>query len=145
MIRRLDHVAIAVFSTEDALNYFSDHLGLDVVSSEVIEELEVRLTYLSTGNAFLQLVEPLTETTPVAEHLRQHGEGFHHVCFGCDDPMAEAERLGEGQARAGRGHGRISAFIPGPVHHGARLECTGFHWAQDVDETPGALGLTNPD
>lgn len=145
MIRRLDHVAIAVYSTDDALDYFSDHLGLDVVSSEVIEELEVRLTYLSTGNAFLQLVESLTNTNPVAEHLRQHGEGFHHVCFGCDDPMAEAERLGEGPAKAGRGRGRVSAFIPGPVRHGARLECTGFQLAQDVGQTPGAIGLANSD
>jgi methylmalonyl-CoA epimerase len=145
VIRRLDHVAIAVLSTEDALAYFSDHLGLDVVTSEIIEELDVRLTYLSTGNAFIQLVESLSEATPVAEHLRQHGEGFHHICFGCDDPMAEANRLGEGVAKAGRGLGRISAFIPGPIHHGARLECTEFHMAHDVDETPGALGLNVPD
>lgn len=143
MIRRLDHVAIAVFSTQDALAYFSDHLGLEVVTSEVIEELEVRLTYLSTGNAFLQLVESLTDTSPVAEHLRQHGEGFHHVCFGCDDPMTDANRLGEGIAKAGRGRSRVSAFIPGPIRHGARLECTEFHEAQDVAQTPGALGLAN--
>jgi methylmalonyl-CoA epimerase len=143
VIRRLDHVAIAVFSTEDALVYFSEHLGLEVVRSEVIEELEVRLTYLSTGNAFLQLVESLSENTPVAEHLRQHGEGFHHVCFGCDDPMTDATRLGEGTAKAGRGRARVSAFIPGPIHHGARLECTEFHQAQDVTQTPGALGLAS--
>jgi len=58
-LRRLDHVAVVVRSTEDALRYYGDQLGLRVHSTEELDAPHVRLTYLDVGNAFLQLVEPL--------------------------------------------------------------------------------------
>jgi methylmalonyl-CoA/ethylmalonyl-CoA epimerase len=142
VIRRLDHVAIVVRSTEDALAHFSGRLGLPVVSSEELEVPAVRLTYLSTGNAFLQLIEPLSAEGPIASFLETHGEGMHHVCFGADDPIQDATALGvAGAATAGHGRGRVSAFAPGPAVHGVRVECTGFDVNEDVAASPGALGL----
>ncbi|MGH2945549.1 MAG: VOC family protein, partial [Solirubrobacteraceae bacterium] len=110
MLRRLDHVAVVVRCTERALEHFGARLGLPVVASEELRTPHVRLTYLSTGNAYLQLVEPLSRDGPIAEHLREHGEGLHHVCFGADDPVADAGALGDGApATAGSGRGRTSA------------------------------------
>ena len=140
LIRRLDHVAVLVRSTEQALEYFSSRLELPVVASEERPELNVRLTYLSTGNAFLQLVEPLSESRPIAAQLAEHGEGIHHICFGSDDPVADASALGNGIAAPGGGRGRVSAFVPGPIVHGVRVECTGFDLYEDVENSPGALG-----
>ena len=140
MIRRLDHVAVIVRSTEEALAYFSKRLGLPVVWSEELEVPAVRLTYLSTGNAFLQLVEPLSDDGPIASFVEEHGEGLHHVCFGADDPIQDATAIGvAGHATAGQGRGRVSAFVPGPVVHGVRIECTGFDLQEDVTDSPGAL------
>ena len=85
LVRRLDHVAIVVRSTAEALRFYEGHLGLHVQSSEEIDAPPVRLTYIDAGNAFLQLVEPLDDTSPIAAWLEQHGEGLHHVCFGVDD------------------------------------------------------------
>lgn len=141
MIRRLDHVAIVVRSTDQALEYFSGRLGLPVVASETLDDPHVRLTYLSTGNAFLQLVEPLSAAGSVGEHLSKHGEGIHHVCFGCDDPVADAGGFGGGEAASGTGRGRVSAFVPGPSIHGVRVECTAFDRVEDVEESTGALGV----
>jgi methylmalonyl-CoA/ethylmalonyl-CoA epimerase len=139
VIRRLDHVAILVRSTDSALEYFAGRLGLPVVSTEVRADLEVRLTYLSTGNAFIQLVEPLSDDGALAADLAERGEGLHHVCFGADDPVADAAALGAGPARAGGGRGRVSAFVPGPQHHGVLVECTAFDVAEDVERSAGAL------
>ncbi len=141
LIRRLDHVAVLVESTEEALEFFSEKLGLPVVSSEERADLDVRLTYLSTGNAFLQLVQPLSETGPIAEQLASEGEGIHHVCFGTDDPLGEAHAIGDGDALRGGGRGRVSSFVPGPARHGVRIECTAFNLEEDVEASPGALGL----
>lgn len=138
-IRRLDHVAIAVRSTKGALRHFRDHLGLTVIHSEELEEPRVRLTYLDVGNAFIQLVEPLDEEGDLAHWLAQTGEGLHHICFGVDDPLAAAASLGREELDVirGTGRGRVSAFIPGLLPHGVRVECTEFHRRTDVDETPG--------
>ena len=140
-LRRLDHVAVLVRDTEAALGYFRDRLGLEVARSEEIAAPHVRLTYLDTGNAYLQLVEPLDPTHELARALEEHGEGLHHICFGVDDVLAAAQELAADGAepRAGSGRGRVSAFVPGPAEHGVRVECTEFHRDEDVDATPGWL------
>jgi len=141
-VRRLDHVGIAVHDTEEALRYFADHLGLRVHHSEEIPVPPVRLTYLDAGNSWVQLVEPLDEESSIARHLREVGEGVHHVCFGVDDvlPAAAAFRAdpGAGAPVPGSGRGRRSAFVPGTVH-GVQVECTEFHHDADVEQTAGWL------
>ena len=69
MIRRLDHVAVAVADTDAALAYFRDHLGLAVVAVDFPPEVPVKLTYLDLGNTYLQLVEPLDPDHALAAWL----------------------------------------------------------------------------
>jgi len=141
VLRRLDHVAIAVRDTGEALAYFRDRLGLEVAHSEELASPHVRLTYLDAGNAYLQLLEPLDAAGDLALWLDENGEGLHHICFGVDDVLAAAAELAaDGAAPTpGSGRGRVSAFVPGPVEHGVRVECTEFRRADDVDGTPGWL------
>ncbi len=143
-LRRLDHVAVAVTSTEAALPYFRDRLGLAVVSSEELQTPRVRLTYLDCGNAFLQLVEPLSPDTEIARFLEEHGEGLHHICFGVDDVPSALASLSDDDApaRLGSGRGRVSAFVPGSLPHGVRLECTEFSPDEDIDHVAGWLSRT---
>ncbi len=141
-LRRLDHVAVAVRDTDEALRYFRDALGLAVARSEEIETPHVRLTYLDAGNAYIQLVEPLEPGLELARSIAEHGEGLHHVCFGVDDVPAAVRELAPAGAPAealGSGRGRVSAFVPGEPRHGVRVECTEFRRRDDVDDTPGWL------
>lgn len=140
VIRRLDHVAILVTDTDTALRHFRDRLGLRVAHDERITKPPARLTYLDLGNAYLQLVQPLTDDSPLADTLRASGEGLHHLCFGVDDVAADARRIGDGtDAALAGGRGRRSAFAPGKAIHGVRLECTEFHRRHDVDDIAGWL------
>ena len=74
-----------VRDTDEALRFYSGRLGLAVAASEEISSPHVRLTYLDAGNAYIQLVEPLTGNTQLTDWLDEHGEGLHHICFGVDD------------------------------------------------------------
>jgi methylmalonyl-CoA/ethylmalonyl-CoA epimerase len=141
LLRRLDHVAVAVRDTDEALRYFRDRLGLAVAHSEDLAAPHVRLTYLDAGNAYVQLLEPLDAGGELARWLEEHGEGLHHICFGVDDVLAAAAELAAADAApaAASGRGRPSAFVPGPVAHGVRVECTQFRRQEDVDRTPGWL------
>ncbi|MFI5122823.1 MAG: VOC family protein [Vicinamibacteria bacterium] len=128
VLRRLDHVAVAVEDTDRALEYFVGRLGLEVASSEVIEAPPVRLTYVVAGGVDIQLVEPLDDDSPIAAHLAEHGEGLHHIAFEVEDAPAAAAELADPDAPAvtvGSGRGRPSAFVPGAIHHGVRVEVTG--------------------
>ena len=141
VLRRLDHVAVAVRDTNGALRYFRDRLGLQVASSEELDSPHVRLTYLDAGNAYIQLIEPLDAHGELARWIDENGEGIHHICFGVDDVLAAAAELSaDGVAPTpGSGRGRTSAFVPGGPVHGVRVECTEFRRDEDVDDTAGWL------
>jgi methylmalonyl-CoA/ethylmalonyl-CoA epimerase len=141
LLRRLDHVAVLVRDTEEALRFYSGRLGLSVASSEEISTPHVRLTYLDAGNAYIQLVQPLAVDSPLIDWLEEHGEGLHHICFGVDDVAGTVGELSDPGAEIaiGTGRGRVSSFVSATGSHGVRIECTEFVRAEDVDETPGFL------
>ena|SRR6185437_13295034 len=143
MIRRLDHVAVAVADTQSALTYFRDSLGLKVIAVDDPPDVPVTLTYLDLGNTWLQLVEPLDAAHPVSLWLAQNGEGLHHICFGVDNVAEELRQLSGPIAHGlvvGSGRGRPAGFPAGEPHHGVRVECTLFDRRADVDGMPGMLG-----
>jgi methylmalonyl-CoA/ethylmalonyl-CoA epimerase len=145
MIRRLDHVAVAVADTEIALRHFRDRLGLEVVAVDEPPEVPVRLTYLDLGNTWLQLVEPIDPAHPLNAWLAEHGDGLHHVCFGVDDVECELRRLGPPGVPVpplGSGRGRPAGFTAGAPPHGMRIGCTTFDPRADVAGMPGALPAT---
>lgn len=137
MIRRLDHVAVLIRDTDEALISYCSRLGLAYVSSESLLKLRVRLTYLDLGNVYLQLLEPLDDKSEAARALATTGEGLHHVCFGVDDVERTCRLFGaleDGEELpSATGRGRLSAFVPGWRPNGVRLECTEFWPSQDLD------------
>ncbi|TDT14896.1 methylmalonyl-CoA epimerase [Ilumatobacter fluminis] len=82
---RLDHVALVVPDTDDALAIWRDLIGLPELFSEVVQNRTIRLTHLDLGATELQLVEPLVENHPLMTWIEQHGAGLHHLCFEVDD------------------------------------------------------------
>jgi methylmalonyl-CoA/ethylmalonyl-CoA epimerase len=141
-IRRLDHVAVVVRSTEDALRFYRDRLGLAVHSSEELGAPNVRLTYLDAGNAFIQLVEPLDARSPLGSWLEENGEGLHHICFGVDDVRSAVAELSDPGTEVvlGSGRGRPSSFVSANGKGaGVRIECTEFRREEDVDAAKGWL------
>lgn len=140
VIRRLDHVAIAVTDTARAVSEFRSRLGLRVLHSETLTQPPVRLTYLDAGNCAIQLVEPLDPSADVARWLDVHGEGLHHICFGVDsvpDAIAALTRQPV-EGVLGTGRGRVSGFVADAVA-GVRVECTEFRYHDDVAASPGWL------
>lgn len=130
MLRRLDHVAIAVRDTDRALEYFEGTLGLEVVHVDELDEPPVTLTYLDAGNIFIQLVSP-RRPCEIATWLDSHGEGLHHVCFAVDDVARTVELLSspDEPTQVGSGRGRVASFIRNGSPFGVLIECTEFREA----------------
>lgn len=93
MFKEVDHIAIVVRDTEEALNFYRDVLKLPLLFSEELTEIGVRLTHLDMGNLRLQLVQPLDKGHPLNDHLEKFGEGFHHVAWKVDDTEASMNNL----------------------------------------------------
>jgi methylmalonyl-CoA/ethylmalonyl-CoA epimerase len=85
---RLDHVGVAVADLAAARALYEQVLGLEVTHEEVIEDQGVHELLLSAGDAFVQLVAPLSPDTPVGRFLARRGEGVHHVGYAVPDLAA---------------------------------------------------------
>jgi methylmalonyl-CoA/ethylmalonyl-CoA epimerase len=85
---RLDHVGVAVADLAAARALYERVLGLEVTHEEVIEDQGVHELLLSAGDAFVQLVAPLSADTPVGRFLARRGEGVHHVGYAVPDVAA---------------------------------------------------------
>ncbi len=129
--KKLDHIAIVVANTDEALKLYRDVLGLPVRFSQVLEDQNVRLTHLDMGNADLQLVEPLVDDHPLQKALAERGEHLHHFCFYVDSveemiattlpSMGVPSR--DAQPRSGP-NGRQAAFIDPANTHNVLIEIT---------------------
>jgi methylmalonyl-CoA/ethylmalonyl-CoA epimerase len=127
LLRRLDHVAIAVRDTEQALHYFTGTLGLEPAYVDELDSPPVTLTYLDAGNMYIQLVSPRAPCE-IARWLDEHGEGLHHICFAVDDVVETVRALSDrdGRLELGSGRGRLAAFIQNGRPFGVPIECTEF-------------------
>jgi len=115
----LDHVAIAVSDLDEALEEFKELFGIEPLSREVVAEQGVEEAMLPVGGSFLQLLQPLSSSSPVARFLQKQGEGLHHIAIAVtsiDDALAHLKargaRLVDEQPRTGGGGHRIAFVHP---------------------------------
>jgi methylmalonyl-CoA epimerase len=126
-MKKIDHIAIAVHSIEEALQAYEGALGLELAGVGEVPEQGVRVAFLPTGESELELVEPLASDSGVAKFLEKRGEGIHHICFEVDDIEAVLQdlaargvRLIDEQPRRGA-QGRV-AFLHPKSTHGVLIE-----------------------
>lgn len=131
MFNGLDHIAIVVPNTQEALEIWRDRFGFPVLFSEAVNDGTVLLTHLDLGNTHLQLVEPLAEDHPLKEWLRTHGTGLHHLCFKVDnltEASVEASKRGlpPGEPRPHQGTlGKSALFLDRKASDNVQVELTG--------------------
>ncbi|HVF26656.1 MAG TPA: methylmalonyl-CoA epimerase [Pyrinomonadaceae bacterium] len=96
---KIEHIGIATHSIDDALGFWRDALGLDVVGTEEVAEQGVRVAMLPVGESRIELLEPTGPASPVAKFLEKRGAGIHHVAVRVDDIRSALARLKEKGAR----------------------------------------------
>jgi methylmalonyl-CoA/ethylmalonyl-CoA epimerase len=93
-LERIDHVGYAVEHLEEAIAYHADLYGMSVVHRETVPGDGVREALLAIGDSYIQLLEPLTDASPVARFMRRNGgPGVHHVGYGVADVAATLDAL----------------------------------------------------
>ena len=89
---QIDHLGIAVKSLAQAKQFYAK-LGLTPMEEETVEAEKVRLSMVPLGESRIELLEPLSDDSPIAKFLAKRGEGLHHVAIHVDDLSATVERL----------------------------------------------------
>ena len=114
MIRRLDHIAIAVPDIEAAIARFADDLGLTLKGREDVPSQSTTTAFLPIDGTQIELIHPMNEAGPVQAYLDKRGGGLHHLCFETDDIDADMSRLQR------KGY-RFLSESPQPGAHGTRV------------------------
>lgn len=78
---KLDHIGIAVKDLEEALPFWQEVMGLELVGTEVVEEQKVKVAFLPVGDTEIELLESTAEDGPIARFIERNGEGIQHLAF----------------------------------------------------------------
>jgi methylmalonyl-CoA/ethylmalonyl-CoA epimerase len=130
VIRRLNHIAIAVKDIAAASSRYRDALGAKVGAPIALPGHGVTVAFIELSNTTIELIEPLGEDSPIGKFLDAHpGGAVHHLCFGVDDifhardelKRAGAHVLGDGIPRPGA-HGKPVLFLSPEDFAGTLIE-----------------------
>jgi methylmalonyl-CoA epimerase len=118
VIRRLDHLGIAVRSIAEARGFW-EALGLAVDHVEEVPQEGVRVAMIPLGELRIELLEPTRPDSAVAKFLDKRGPGLHHICVAsdaldADDAALRAADLEllRAQPTAGAGGARVQFVHP---------------------------------
>lgn len=127
MIRKIDHVGIAVKSLEEAVKTY-ELLGFEVEEVEEVAEQKVRVAMLPVGESRIELLEATSEDSAIAKFIAGRGEGIHHIAVNAEnieEALQRAKdaglRLIDEKPRIGAG-GKKVAFVHPKSTHGVLLE-----------------------
>lgn len=125
---KIEHLGIATRNIDEAIGFWRDALGLEVVHTEEVAEQGVRVAMLPLGESRVELLEPTGADSPIAKFLEKRGPGLHHIAVRVDDIRAALAHLKEKGARlidetprTGAG-GCLVAFVHPSSANGVLLE-----------------------
>ncbi len=97
MLKKIDHIGIAVHSISNARKFYEDALGLTCERIEEVASQKVRTAFFTLGETHIELLEPTAPDSPIAKFLKKRGEGIHHVAYLSDaleDQLHQAKEQG---------------------------------------------------
>lgn len=127
MIRKIDHVGIAVKSLDEAVKTY-EALGFEVEEIEEVEEQKVKVAMLPVGESRIELLEATSPDSAIAKFIDSRGEGIHHIAINVEnieEALKKAKEAGlrliDEKPRIGAG-GKKVAFVHPKSTHGVLLE-----------------------
>ena len=95
MIKKIDHIGIAVNSIEEAVKLYTDVLGLKLKDIEVVEEQKVKTAIIPVGESKIELIESTDPEGVIAKYIEKRGEGMHHLALEVSNIQETLETLQE--------------------------------------------------
>ncbi len=119
MIKKIEHIGIAVKDIEKSNTLFKKLFGKDHYKVESVESEGVSTSFFMLGETKVELLEATNENSAIAKFIEKKGEGIHHIAYEVDNIDEEMKRLkNEGfelihqQAKDGADNKRICFLHP---------------------------------
>lgn len=119
MIKKVDHIGIAVRSINKALPFYIETLKLEFLGIEEVDSQGVKVAFIKAGETKLEPLEPTSEESPIAKFIEKRGEGPHHVALGVDsiqerinEMKEQGIRMPQDEPKAGAGGAHVAFMHP---------------------------------
>jgi catechol 2,3-dioxygenase-like lactoylglutathione lyase family enzyme len=88
---KLHHIGIVVTHIQDSVGELKKYFRFQSISLPTpVGSQKVNVCFLRIGEPFLELIEPTSPNSPIAEFASKGG-GIHHLCFEVNDIHKELE------------------------------------------------------
>ncbi len=124
---KIDHIAIAVNNVDESLKSFEKILRVKKKEIINVENEKVKVAMLELENGRIELLEPLSDDSPISKFLKERGEGMHHIAINTmefEKDLDNAIKNGLkiiGGVREGS-YGRKITFVHPKSLHGVLME-----------------------
>src|SRR6056297_3818323 len=119
MVKKIDHIGIAVKSIEESLKLYEETLGMELAGTEVVEEQKVRTAFLPIGDTEIELLESTDPEGPIGRYIEKRGEGVQHIAYRVEnveeaikEMMDKGIRMIDEKPRYGAGGAKIAFCHP---------------------------------
>jgi len=94
-VNHIDHVGVAVKDIDEALKFFQEVFGAPAAEIHSLLDQGVRATLIEVGQTRLELLEPLSDDSPVGRFIERRGEGLHHLALNVSSLAGNLKKLEE--------------------------------------------------
>lgn len=93
MLKKIEHLGIAVKDLEASNELFSKLTGKQPYKQEMVESEGVSTSFFMMGESKIELLQALNPESPISKFIEKKGEGIHHIAFDVEDIVSEMARL----------------------------------------------------
>ena len=93
MIKKIEHIGIAVENPEKSNEIFEKLLGETSYKTELVESEGVKTYFYNIGESKIELLEATKEDSPIKKFIHKRGQGMHHLALHVEDIHSELARL----------------------------------------------------
>lgn len=95
MIKKIEHIGIAVKSLETSNILFQKLFGKDHYKIETVESEHVNTSFFILGDTKIELLQATSPDSAIAKFIEKRGEGIHHIAYEVNNIEDEMTRLKE--------------------------------------------------
>lgn len=90
---KLHHIGVVVPNIQDSLGELKKYMSFQSISLPTpVGSRKVNVCFLKIGEPFLELIEPSSPDSSIAE-FASSGGGIHHLCFEVDDIQEKLDEM----------------------------------------------------
>ena len=93
MIKKIEHIGIAVKNINSSTSLFEKLLGNKPYKTEKVDSEGVNTTFFALSDQKIELLSSITKDSAIEKFLESKNEGIHHIALLVDNLEFEIKRL----------------------------------------------------